>query len=124
MAFGQPQKIINEFGFVLCCGFYFIKYSEKTKNIFDDIMNTTDISKDDQVLFNHFIYKNKKQIVRNDKNNIICKNIILNNNLTIGMIKENCISRKYKNNLYCYHPHLEDPIVHNKLILLIRRLLK
>ena len=38
IGFGQPKKIIQELGFSLCCGFYFIKYSKQTMNIFDKIV--------------------------------------------------------------------------------------
>lgn len=124
IGFGQPKKIVQELGFSLCCGFYFIKYSKQTMNIFDKIVNERPDFLDDQVVFNNYIYNNKKKISENHKDYLIYKDIILNDNTRIGIIKNNCISRDYKCNLYCYHPYLLKKTTQDKILELINRLMK
>lgn len=111
IAFGLPKDIVRKIGFVLCCGFYYIKYTEKNSSIIDKIIkkNYTD-SIDDQILFNKYIYNNKKTIVENINNNFLYKTIILNDDTKIGIIRGTIISRKYNVNLYCFHPFLSGSI--------------
>jgi hypothetical protein len=124
IGFGHPENIVKELGFSLCCGFYFIKYSNQTMNIFDNIVQTKPDFLDDQVLFNKYIYNNKKQVSENHKDYLICKDVILNDKTRIGIIKDMFISRNYKNNLFCYHPYLQETTVEGKILELVKRLMK
>lgn len=118
IAFGFPIEIVKKMGFVLCCGFYFIKYTEKNCEFFDKINNQNISSVNDQILFNNYLYNNKINIIENkyNQNNIICKIILLNDNTKIGIISDNVISRNYKKNLYCFHPFLSSKNMNDKLL--------
>lgn len=115
IAFGWPMDIVNKIGFILCCGFYFIKYTDKNSNILDRIISSNITCKDDQILFNTYIYNNKKNIESIDTS-ILCKIINLKDDIKIGIIKDNIISRKYNKGLYCFHPLLKSNIISEKIL--------
>ena len=117
VAFGHPIDIVKKMGFVLCCGFYFIKYTEKNSLIIDKIINQSFTkSLDDQVRFNYYIYNNCKNIIENNNDIFIYKTIILNDETKIGIIKESIISRNYNKNLYCFHPFLSSNTISEKIL--------
>ena len=116
IAFGQPRQIVKRVGFVLCCGFYFIKYSEKNSVIIDKIINQPFTNSDDQVRFNYYIFNNCKSIIENRNNNFIYKTITLNDETKIGIIRDTIISRKYNKNLYCFHPYHSSNTIPEKLL--------
>jgi hypothetical protein len=117
IAFGLPQNIVKKIGFVLCCGFYFIKYTEKNSSIIDNIIKLKDDlnTVDDQILFNYYIYNNIENIVETQTNPLIYKKIVLRDYTTVGIIKDNIISRKYEKDLYCFHPLLSSKEISGKL---------
>jgi hypothetical protein len=104
-------------GFVLCCGFYYVKYTEKNSAILDKIINQNYTkSLDDQVRFNNYIFNNSKTIIDTKNDKFICNKIILNDDTKIGMIHETIISRNYNKNLYCFHPYLPSPDIREKIL--------
>ena len=105
---------MDKIGFILCCGFYYIKYTENNSLIIDLIKNNS-IEKDDQVLFNNYFFDNKRDIITHNENDIIYKTIILNDNRRIGIISDNIISRMYKKELYCFHPCLKSKDIISKI---------
>lgn len=116
-AYGHPKDIVNKIGFVLCCGFYYIKYTEKNSALLDKIINQKYIkSLDDQVRFNYYIFNNHKTIVDTKNHEFICNKIILNDETKIGMIHETIISRNYNKNLYCFHPYLPSTDIREKIL--------
>jgi hypothetical protein len=116
IAYSHPINIANNLGFVLCCGFYFIKYTEKNSSIIDNIQKVQINSNDDQVLFNNYLYNNKISIVENAcDNDIIYKTIFLNDESKVGIISNDVISRKYNKNLYCFHPYLKSKNIVSKI---------
>jgi hypothetical protein len=117
IGYGSPIEIVKKMGFILCCGFYFIKYTEKNRLIIDKIANQKFInSTDDQTQFNYYIFNNCKKIVENKNNNFIYKTIILNDATRVGIIRQNIISRKYNKDLYCFHPYLLSNNIAEKVL--------
>jgi len=115
IAFGHPKDIVKKMGFVLCCGFYYIKYTDKNSLLLDNIIHNTSIkSNDDQVLFNNYIYNNKQTIVDYTANDFIFKKIILKDGTAIGIISDTIISRRPQKNLCCFHPILSSKIIEKK----------
>jgi hypothetical protein len=114
IAFGHPKDIVNKLGFVLCCGFYFIKYTEKNSVILDNIINQPIHHLDDQVRFNYYMFNNLKSIENNDS--FLYKTITLNDETKIGIISDSIISRRYNKNLYCFHPYLSSNSIPEKLL--------
>jgi hypothetical protein len=109
IAFGHPKDIVAKMGFILCCGFYYIKYTDKNSVLLDKIIEDTSInSSDDQARFNSYIYKNQKNIVDHTMDDFIFKKIILNDETKVGIINDAIISRKPRQNLYCFHPYLSS----------------
>ena len=102
-------------GFVLCCGFYFIKYTEKNSSIFDKIKMEKISSIDDHILFNNYLYNNKIRIENTD-NGIIYKTIVLNDDTKVGIVKNDIISRIYSKDLYCFHPCLKRGTISEKIL--------
>jgi hypothetical protein len=46
---------------------------------------------------------------------LIYKKIVLRDYTTVGIIKDNIISRKYEKDLYCFHPLLSSKEISGKL---------
>jgi hypothetical protein len=115
IAYGHPRQIVEKFGFVMCCGLYYLKYNNKNCDLIDKIM-AQDISYvDDQVYFNAYIYFNYKTISDVSNSHLITKEVMLNDGTRVGIIKNEIVSRTFHSELYCFHPNLEDKIVANKL---------
>ena len=115
IAYGHPRQIVEQFGFVMCCGLYYLKYNNKNCDLIDRIM-AQDISYvDDQVYFNAYFYSNNKTISDVCNSHLITKEIILKDETRVGIIKDAVVSRTFRSDLYCFHPNLEDKIVANKL---------
>jgi len=106
VSYGFPPDIAKQWGFVFCCGFYFIKYTEKNSTLIDRIQDQNIDSVDDQVLFNHYLKNNKKNMREIIENNIIDKIFCLEDDTKVGIIRDTIISRKPKKGLYCFHPYL------------------
>lgn len=121
IAYGYPQNIVKKFGFVVCCGFYYIKYNKKTIYFFDNIIKQNINSTDDQILINNYIFNNS--INMNDtNNNLIYKEIYLKNNIKIGILNNFIISRKYQEKLYCFHPYLSSKNISEKVFELLKKI--
>ena len=52
-----PQDVHKEWGFVLCCGLYYIRSNERTKKLLSKVKNELEIERDDQVSFNKTLLK-------------------------------------------------------------------
>jgi hypothetical protein len=116
IAFGWPKNIVNKMGFVLCCGFYYIKYTSQNASFFNNIKRLKIGSIDDQVLFNNYLYNNKSTIIDNNLDNIIYKTIVLTDNTKVGIIKDTVISRKDNTELYCFHPTIGAKTIPEKML--------
>lgn len=115
IAFGFPEEFVKKYGFIMCCGFYYIKYNDNTKDFFDKIIHQNTSINDDQLLMNTYIFNNHKSISIYNDDNLITKCIETVDNLKIGIISDSIISRTYKPSLYCFHPHLPSPDIDNKI---------
>jgi hypothetical protein len=115
--YGSPNDITDKYNFIMCCGFFKLNYSVKTLELLENIMSTKIY--DDQVLFNYYIFKNTSIIITNNNSNYL-KSIYLNNNTSIGILKDNICTRIYNkyNNLYIYHPWLHPRNINEKKKLL------
>lgn len=122
VAYGFPENLVKKYGFILCCGFYYIRYNVKTKDFFDNIFKQKLNINDDQILINNYIFSNKKTILNYENDIIIDKYIIMNDDLRIIILKDNIVSRNYDNELYCYHPYLSSKKISDKLYELFMKL--
>ena len=50
-----PKDVFMKWGFVLCCGLFYVQASWKTKNLFNEIKEDVDLTKDDQISLNRII---------------------------------------------------------------------
>lgn len=114
IAFSQPLYIVKYIGFVFCCGLYFIKYNEQNITIIDDITSKKIHTDDDQVIFNHYIYDNRVTI-EEPEHETISKRILLKDNRTFGILKDSIVSRKFKDDLYGFHPYLQSNNIDKKI---------
>ena len=122
IAYGFPEDLVKKYGFILCCGFYYIKYNNKTKDFFDKIINQQLNSNDDQILMNTYIFNNKKSILNYNNHPFITKYIETNDNLEIAILHDTIISRTYQPSLYCFHPYLPSKNINGKLYELYMKL--
>jgi hypothetical protein len=122
IAYGFPEDLVKKHGFILCCGFYYIKYNDKTKDFFDKIINQQLNSNDDQILMNTYIFNNKKIILNYNNHHFITKYIQTVDNLEIAIIHDTIISRTYQSSLYCFHPYLPSKNINGKLYELYMKL--
>lgn len=122
IAYGFPEDLVKKHGFILCCGFYYIKYNNKTKDFFDKIINQNFNSNDDQILMNNYIFNNKKNILNYNDHPLITKYIITNDNLEIAILSDSVVSRTYQSSLYCFHPYLASKNINGKLYELYMKL--
>ena len=113
IAYSHPKFVSNKWGFVFCCGFYFIKYTDKNALILDTIKRFGINMKDDQVQFNYYLYNNVKVLQELD-DSVICKDIILNDNTKVGILSNTIVSREYNKDLYCFHPFLFSKNIYEK----------
>ena len=112
---GHPGKLSKEHGFVTCCGFYYIKYNERMITMFENIMAQKDKGTDDQMLFNCYMFDNMQSITC-DPNELIAKEVLLKDNTTMALLKEELVSRYTHNDAtYCFHPWLDTPKINTKI---------
>jgi hypothetical protein len=122
VAFGHPIQIVEQLGFVMCCGLYLLRYSKNTMNFLDKILAQNLNFVDDQVYFNHYIYTNYKLIEHGTINDVLYKKILLNDSTKIGILKPQYVSREYYEDLYCFHPVLDADTMEEKLRILSKYL--
>jgi hypothetical protein len=122
VAFGHPIQIVEKIGFVMCCGFYFLRYSNKNLYFLDKILEQKLNFVDDQVYFNHYIYTNYRLIEHGLENDILYKKILLKDGTRMGILKPQYISREYYADLYCFHPVLDCDSMEEKLRVLSKYL--
>ncbi len=122
IAYGFPEDLVKKHGFILCCGFYYIKYNVKTKDFFDKIINQNFNINDDQILMNTYIFNNKKSILNYNNHHLITKYIETNDNLEIAILSDSVVSRTYQESLYCFHPYLASKDINGKLYELYNKL--
>lgn len=125
IAYNHPHYIAEKQGFVMCCGLYYIKYTNKAENFAKNVRDymevlinnpgypgdhpPIDLQGDDQVMFNHYMFNYiGVKTIQKDWNKSIPVEMTLNNNMTVGIINNNIISRTYNENLYCFHPYFEN----------------
>lgn len=101
---GWPNGIAKKYGFVHCNGFFYYKYNEKTKHIFQD-MNTEVNEGNDQIKTNQYLFKHAQRIIQNVENDsLIDKAIYLDNGIKVGFLKQDIVSRGKCKNAYVWHP--------------------
>jgi hypothetical protein len=106
MEHGHPVALSEKHGFITCCGFYYVKYNERSIAMFDKIMSQTGYGTDDQVLFNYYMFDNMQSIISNPTD-LIEKAVILKDNTTMALLKESIVHREaYDDSTYCFHPWL------------------
>jgi hypothetical protein len=49
-----PQDIFSHWGFVLCCGFFYVKCNERTQKMFEHLVKNVANDKDDQITLNKY----------------------------------------------------------------------
>lgn len=131
--FGHPFSISNVHGFIMCCGFYKLTYSNKTIELIDKTMEQW--IDDDQVSFNTYIFKNKQTTINHNNTNTIIRTLILRNQYKIGLLNGIYSTREYQNvrpnnklsvmcnnRTYCFHPWLSQSDVADKKKFLLRLL--
>lgn len=107
----HPVDISELYGFVLCCGFFFVKYNERTEGYFDDILNCSN-SKDDQVMTNRHVLGHAasiEDIVSADPNNDrVFDKLIMLNEIKVKTINTAIIPREPKKipGASLFHPYL------------------
>jgi hypothetical protein len=112
IAYYMPPKLAKKNGFVLCCGFFRIRSTKKTKQFFNIYMNRMKKGQDDQVILNEIIDDDHEKIEiieTNPKGNIILEVLIYMNNMNIRLINDKLITRKkklYHDGIVCFHPVL------------------
>jgi len=109
-----PQEHLNKHKFVLCCGFFCIRYSEKTITFFNKYINKLSHIKDDQKAINlelintvwntsndnSIILSNKKYVYYNNDINGYNKD----HDINILLLSFNKIQREFiNNNAHIYH---------------------
>jgi len=109
-------KFITSMGFVLCCGFYYIRYSNKTLHFFDDMKKQLKHISDDQLRFNTYILNNYRKIFNHDNNESLVSKVIHLPNIKISILKQTIISRINNEDLYCFHPFLYSKTIEEKII--------
>jgi hypothetical protein len=111
---GMPRKISDKYGFIMCCGFFYIKYNDDGLKLLNNIYNLN--INDDQVAFNTYIFDNKKKIEM-FHNKILQFEITLKDNIKIGLINETYSARgkNYNKDLYNFHPYLPSDNIDNKI---------
>jgi len=122
-----PKNVYNKLGSVVCCGFYYIRYNNKTENIINNLLKKYAVINDDQILFNKYILQNKTTLknYKLSENNYILNKINTVDNISISILRGSIISREIKediSNLYCYHPYFKN-IPDNKKIESFRKIL-
>lgn len=122
VAFGHPIQIVEQIGFVMCCGLYMLRYNNKNMRFLDRILAQNLNFVDDQVYFNHFIYTNYKLIEHGTTDDVLYKKILLNDGTKMGILKPQYVSRDYYKNLYCFHPVLDNDNMDKKLCVLSKYL--
>jgi hypothetical protein len=111
---GHPHEVSKQYGFVMCCGFYYIKYNEKMVSLFKNIMMQTNLGTDDQSLFNYYMFNNMLEIIESPTD-LIEKEIQLKD-VTIRLLNNRIISRDFFNeDTYCFHPWLSSITISEKL---------
>jgi hypothetical protein len=109
---GHPYAMSSKHGFIMCCGFYYIKYNEQNKKFLSKMVSTKQHGTDDQVKFNYYMFNNLLKLTE-DCSDII-KYEIQTIDIKIGLLSENIISRYDFNgskDIYAYHPCLRDKTV-------------
>lgn len=122
VAFGHPIQIVEQIGFVMCCGLYMLRYNNKNMRFLDKILAQNLNFVDDQVYFNHFIYTNYRLIEHGTTDDVLYKKILLNDDTKMGILKPKYVSREYYEDLYCFHPVLDSNTMEEKLRILSKYL--
>lgn len=104
-----PKNIADKYGFVLCCGFFGIKYNNNTKNYFQ-VLGAFE-NRDDQISTNEIIFSSAKQIIKSSFNKMFFAKILLPN-FNVECIKPTIITRwktastDFLTKCYGFHPYL------------------
>jgi hypothetical protein len=111
---GRPLKISSKFGFVICCGFYRLKYSDKTVNFFDNLIATG--VEDDQDALNEYVFNNREYIKFSLPTFAFEKEILLKSGIKVGVINSGiCRRNRFNSSLYIYHPWLPSSDINSKV---------
>jgi hypothetical protein len=112
---GHPYALSQKYGFITCCGFYYIKYNERMIRMFETIMSQKKYGMDDQVLFNYYMFDNMKRITSNPTT-LIEKEILLKDGTTMLLLKQEIVDRETCGaNTYCFHPWLSASSTEDKI---------
>ena len=112
---GHPVELSKKYGFIMCCGFYYVKYNEIMIKMFENIIGQDGHGTDDQVLFNYYMFDNSTDIISNP-NELIEKEVQLKDNIKIVLLKRSIIDRyDCTKDTYCFHPWLSKSSIIDKI---------
>ena len=112
---GHPYKLSRKHGFITCCGFYYIKYNDQMIRMLENIMSQSGHGVDDQVLFNYYMFDNKKKIIANPTE-LLEKEVLLNDGTKMVLLKGKLVDRyRCSSETYCFHPCLSSPDINIKI---------
>ena len=102
-----PQDIVDLYGFVLCCGFFLVKYQNHTMCYFDNILEHSN-SKDDQVMTNRYVLHRASSITEVDSKDNLFSKLITLDGLKIKTVRQDIITRWPGGivNSSLFHPYL------------------
>ncbi|NDB81583.1 MAG: hypothetical protein EB127_02355 [Alphaproteobacteria bacterium] len=103
---GHPYHLAQKHGFVVCCGFYYMRYNSQMLQMLSKILTDNTYGKDDQVRFNYYMFNNVKNILSNT-GDLFEKEIELQDNTKMILLKHKFVDRNNCNEeTYCFHPWL------------------
>lgn len=119
-ALGHPTHLVQKYGFVLCFGFFYMKYSEKNHHFFDQMIDFKKLhpkmTNDDQIIMNEYIFDSAIDIEKNIKNDpLFIHKILLKNGVKVGYVSFSHIHRTYNKNLILWHPYMPSPKMQDKV---------
>ena len=111
----HPYHLAQKHGFVMCCGFYYMRYNSKMLQLVSKILTEDTYGKDDQLRFNYYMFNNVKNILSNT-GDLFEKEIELEDNTKIMVLKKKFVDRTNCNaETYCFHPWLSTPDIVAKI---------
>lgn len=125
-----PREALTKHGFVLCCGFFYVKSKQQTINFFKQYIDKLKEINDDQVAINHLLLDTKwnipnKFLIKQDKKYKYFEEDIYGHNtkhnLNICLISMLKIQREYFNDTGCIY-HILTPKICNQKIKLFKSL--
>lgn len=118
IAYGTPPDLVKKWGFVLCGGFYSVRATQNTRDIFDEYILYTRKYGHDQNGLNHLL--NDYGIVWDYQNDSFIKGHCDKLNLDVFLLSESLVSRNpacldKTNRPYVFHAYLGGGTMHNAI---------